>query len=360
MTGQQGGAPGQPGSSSPQDQESTQVGMPVPPTTPAYTQQPPQQPPTYGQAPGYPPPPPGYGGQPPAYGGQPPTYGGPPAGPPPGGYPPTGYGYGTPPPKRGGPSMLVLGAIALAVVLVLGVGGMYALGLGPFQPSATATTGAQLTPTPKPSKTPADSTATPTEAGASPTESAAPETTAPATTAPATLPPTAPATSPGFTFPGLSIPPTDPGASPSMSAADSALLEHVPEDLRDSCTPREIVPPAISTLSCSTGFERGIAVTYSQYPDTASMETAYEFQVQLWGGANVGNDQCSDTSTWPTELGYTVEDEPYGRLLCYELGTSPQIRWTDTKLNVLSWTFGLVNVTKDEIYDFWDSEAGPY
>ena len=63
MTGQQGGAPGQPGGNSPQDQESTQVGMPVPPATAGYTQQPPQQPaqqppqqpaqpPVYGQGPG--------------------------------------------------------------------------------------------------------------------------------------------------------------------------------------------------------------------------------------------------------------------------------------------------------------------
>ena len=355
MTGQQGGAPGQPGSSSPQDPESTQVGMPVPPAPPAYSQQPPQQPPTYGQAPGYPPPPPGYTGQPPAYGGQPPTYGGPPPGsPPPGGYPPTGYGYQTPPPKRGGPSLLVIGAIALAVVLVLGIGGMYAAGLGPFKPSATATSGAQLTPTPKPSKTPADSTPTPAASpAASPT--AAPETTAPATTAPATIPPTAAATTPGFTLPPLS-----PGPSASMTDADTALLQHVPEEFRTSCSAVEAVQPALATLSCYTDFERGIFMSYSQYPDTPTMESAYNFQVQLWGGSDVANDQCSDTTKWPTELGYTVDEEPTGRLLCYELGESPQIRWTDTKLNILSWTYGLGDATKDDIYAFWDGEAGPY
>jgi hypothetical protein len=101
-------------------------------------------------------------------------------------------------------------------------------------------------------------------------------------------------------------------------------------------------------------------MSYSQYPDTASMESAYELLVALWGGASVGNDQCSDPTNWPTELRYTVDDEPIGRFLCYELGPSPQIRWTDTKLNILSWTYGLVNATKDDLYAFWNGEAGPY
>jgi hypothetical protein len=364
MTGQQGGAPGQPGSNSPQDQESTQVGMPVPPAAPAYAQQPPQQPPpqqppAYGQGPSYAPsPPPGYGGQPPTYGG-----------PPPGGYPPTGYGYQTPPPKKGGPSLLVIGAIALALVLVLGIGGMYALGLGPFAPSATPTAAAQPTPTPKPTKTPATASATPSEVAASPTESTAPETTAPATTAPATTAPatTAPATAtasapisfPPLTLPPLSFPPISPGPSPSMTANDTALLAHVPEDFRDSCTPSVAVTPAMSSLNCNTGFERGIYMSYTQYPDVTSMNAAYQFYVNAYG-EGAGSDLCSNADNWPSEIGYTIDNEEAGRVLCSEFGTLPAMFWTDENLNILTWMFGIGEVTRDDMYDFWSNEAGPF
>jgi hypothetical protein len=177
MTGQQPGVPGQPGDLPRQDQESTQVGMPVPPSTPGYVQQPPYGQPygtgtAYGgQPPAYPPPPPGYPPQQPGYPPQQPGYGTP------GGYPPApvaGYGYGTPPPRRGGPSGLLIGAFALLIVLAIGVAVLYFGKLGPFATSSG---------TPQPTRT----------AQASPTPSRAPQTASPTSALPtptATLPPT--------------------------------------------------------------------------------------------------------------------------------------------------------------------------
>jgi hypothetical protein len=358
MTGQQGGAPGQSGANPPQDQEATQVGMPVPPATPGYTQQPPQ---AYGQAPSYPPPPPpGYGAQQPGYGAPPPGVGGPP----PGGFPPAGYGYQTPPPKRSGPSALVIGAIALALVLVLGVGGMYALGLGPFAPSATPTTGAKLTPT----ASQPSSTATPTAPAASPspTETLAPATSAPATTAPATTAPstTAPATTapaselPSFTLPPISFPPVSPGPSASPNAVEAALLLHVPEDFRDSCSATPVVQPAVAGLNCNAGLERGIFMSYTQYPDFDSMQAAYEFIVQLYG-TDAGSEDCEVAGNWPSEYGYTIDEVHAGRVLCSEFGTLPQMHWTDERFNILTWSFGVGDATKEDMHSFWASEAGP-
>lgn len=342
MTGQQGGAPGQPGSNPPQDQESTQVGMPVPPVTPAYTQQPP---PPYGQPPVPPPPPPGYGA------------------PPPGGYPPAGYGYQTPPPKRGGPSALLIGAIALALVLALGVGGMYVLGLGPFAPSATPTAGVQATPTPSQPAATASLSPSPTatEAAPSPTDTLAPETTAPATTAPATTAPatTAPATSsPSFTLPPISFPPFSPGPSASPTEAEAALLLHVPEEFQDSCSSAAVIAPALASLNCNAGLERGIFVSYTQYADLASMQAAYQTILEVYG-ADAGSEDCATAANWPSQYGYTINDVHAGRVLCSEFGTLPQMHWTDERFNILTWSFGLGDVTKEDMHAFWSSEAGP-
>ena len=270
-------------------------------------------------------------------------------------------GYGAPPPKRGGPSLLVIGAIGLALVLLLGVGGMYAFGLGPFAPAATPTSAAQVTPTPKPTKTPASATATPTEGAASPTASAAPETTAPATTAPATTAPaTAPATSPGISFPPFTIPPIGtPGPTPSMTEADTALLAHVPQDFRDSCTPTVAVTPAIASLNCNTGFERGIFMSYTSYPDTTSMNTDYQLYVTAFG-TGAGNGTCETSSDWPAEGSYTIDNVEAGRLLCVDSGGVPTMWWTDERLNILSSSFGVGDVTADDMWSFWANEAGPF
>jgi hypothetical protein len=265
---------------------------------------------------------------------------------------------------------LVLGAIALALLLVLGVGGMYAFGLGPFAPAATPTAAAQATATP--SRSPSSSpTPTTTEASPSPTATLAPATTAPATTAPASTAPattapatTAPATTapaselPSFTLPPTSFPPVSPGPTASPNAIEAALLLHVPEDFRESCSTTPVVQPATAGLNCNAGLDRGIFMSYTQYPDFDSMQVAYDVLLQLYG-TDAGSEDCDTADNWPSEYGYTIDDVHAGRVLCSEFGTLPQMHWTDERFNIVTWAFGVGDVTKEDLHSFWALEAGP-
>jgi hypothetical protein len=326
----------------PRDQESTQVGMPVPPSAPGYVQgppgpySPPPPPPGYGSPPGYGPPPAGYPPTQPGYGGPPP------GGPPPGGYPPPGYGYGAPPPKRGGRSGLLIGLLVLLIVVALGVGAMYAAHLGPF---ATA----QVVPTP--SHTPQatiKATATPTVA---PTPTLIAVTPSPTPTIPPTLPPTLPPT------PSPSFPPTI-GPSGSPSDAQAELLSHVPPTIAASCSPTTATGGAIAAVACLAGDNSAFAVTYALYPDQATMQAEYDSDKDTFA-ADAGSDSCEKKANWPSEYGYTIANVHVGRVFCFSLFGLPEIYWTDERYSILSNAFTATE-TEAALYSFWANESGPY
>jgi hypothetical protein len=322
MSWQQGGAPGQ-GVPPPGDQESTQVGMPVPPPPPGVLRSdappgyPPPPPPVYEQAP-----PPGYGVPPPGY------------------PPPPGYGYTAPPPRRRGISPLVVGLLVLLLVVGLGVGGMYVAHLGPF-----AAAGTQPTQIARASSTPSPATATATP-------------TLPASTAPATTPtPTQPPT----TQPPITQPPTtsEPPATQASGGANEELLRsHVPELIVDSCTTSSAAEPALASLLC-TAHDSSIVVSYTLYGDTNFMETAYEADRAIFA-PDAGSDTCETSANWPSEYEYTIGGTPSGRVFCADLATTPEMYWTDTRFNILSWALFSGDGTREDMYAFWRDESGPY
>jgi hypothetical protein len=318
MSWQQGGAPGQ-GVPPPGDQESTQVGMPVPPPPPGMLRS--DVPPGYGQ-----PLPPGYGTPPP-------------------GYPPPGYGYAAPPPRRRGISPLLVGLLVLLLVVGLGVGGMYVAHIGPFAvaggPQPTLISRASSSPSPSP----ATATATPT----------LPATTAPAT-APAPTPP--PTTQPPTTQPPT-VPPTGPPTTQAPGGADEELLRsHVPELIVDSCTTSSAAEPALASLLC-TANDSSIVVSYTLYADTTSMETAYEANRAIFA-PDAGSDTCATSANWPSEYEYTVGGTPSGRVFCADLATTPEMYWTDTRFNILTWALFSGDGTREDMYAFWRDDSGPY
>jgi hypothetical protein len=327
MSWQQGGAPGQ-GVPPPGDQESTQVGMPVPPPPPGVLRS--DVPPGYPQP--YPPPPPPVYGQTP-----PPVYGAPPPGYP----PPPGYGYAAPTPRRRGISPLVVGLVVLLLVVGLGVGGMYVAHLGPFAAGSS-----QPTQIARASSTPSLPTAT-----ATPT---LPPTTPPATT----LPPPPPTTQPPITQPPTT-PPSGPPATPTAGGADEELLRsHVPELIVDSCTTSSAAAPALASLLC-TANDNSIVVSYTLYPDPTSMETAYELDHSLYA-PDAGSDTCETAANWPSEYEYTIGGTPAGRVFCADLATTPEMYWTDTRFNILTWALFSGDGTREDMYAFWRDDSGPY
>jgi hypothetical protein len=240
----------------------------------------------------------------------------------------------------------LIGGLALVLVLLVGVGAMYALNIGPFaKPTPTAIsrpTGAPTavptaTPTAAPSATPSP-TASPTPV-ASPTGGAGPS-----------LPPTASPTA----APTASATPSA-GPSPSGDIA-AELLSHVPPAIQGSCFTTPGGAPILALATCSMD-DGAIELTYFQYDGQESMFLAYEgFRFVSEIEPDTGD--CSDPSTWPTENDYTIGGQPVGRWLCTEALGQTTIYWTDDRLNILSQA---THTTADyaRLLDFWVNESGP-
>lgn len=247
--------------------------------------------------------------------------------------PPPGYQPGPPPqgpvyqydysraPKSGGSgaSVLVVGVIAFVLVLVVGVGGMFALGIGPF---------VRATPTPMPTF---GGQPTPTAAVATPTGA---------------IPSTAPS-------------PT--GAAPSatpIADPEEALLSHIPTAIADSCfvsAPDDA--SSIVALAVCEADDGDIRITYFQYDDHDSMFSAYSgFRIASQIEPDSGD--CDDPVTWPTENSYNIGGVGAGRLLCTEELSETSLYWTDDRLNILT----QATHTKGDharLIEFWTSESGP-
>ncbi len=251
----------------------------------------------------------------------------PPAGPPP---PPSApvyqYDYARGPQNRGGgPPLLLVGLLGFVLVLVVGVGGMLALGVGPFaRPVPTPSHVAQASPTPPlTTPQPTATAATSSTPVASPTGSAGPTAT----------------------------------PIPSGDLQD-ALLSHVPPQIRDTCFVS--VPGGGSTIlalaTCSAD-DGNIALTYFQYDSYDSMFLPYEgFRMASQIEPDTGD--CNDHDSWPAENGFNIGGQPAGRWLCTEALGATTIYWTDNRLNIMSQATQTVP-DYARLVDFWVHESGP-
>ena len=232
--------------------------------------------------------------------------------------------YYTPPRST---SPVLIAVIAIVALVVIGGGLAWALGLGPFAPSQASVAGS---PTPSP---PGSATA-PHPTGQQP---ASPE----------------PSETP--------LPTSGPGTP---GSAAEALLGHVPGALRASCMAETLAPPAQAMLTCAA--DGGVTVSYTSYSDQPSMAVAYEATV-LAAGIEDNSGRCynkKDDGTfaatpdrWPSENGYTINDESVGRYLCYQ-PDAPSIAWTDDRLYILG-VAGSASSDVDRLVAFWVNEAGP-
>jgi len=148
-----------------------------------------------------------------------------------------------------------------------------------------------------------------------------------------------------------------PTGSPGDSEA--TLRTHVPTEIAESCTSSVAIAPALASVVC-TARDNTIVVTYVLYPDATTMSDAYEIDRQIFAGDEAGSETCENADNWPSEYEYTIADEPSGRVLCVEFGTTPEMYWTDTRFNILSWALSAGSGSPKDMYEFWQAESGPY
>ena len=221
---------------------------------------------------------------------------------------------------------IALGAIVLAAIITLVV--VVALGIGPFAPAPAQTNVPSAEPT-----------------------------------IPQTQTPVAPSVLPSTTAQPSSTSSQSP-ASP--RTATDVLLSHIPADVRSGCAVQPVGQPALATVSCSAE-DGALDVTYTLYADQLSMGAVYEASV-IGAGIEDNSGRCynkddagqlvATKSRWPSENGYTVNDESAGRYLCFDNSGTPTITWTDDRSSILGVaTSAAENV--DRLVNFWVDEAGP-
>jgi hypothetical protein len=216
---------------------------------------------------------------------------------------------------------VLVGGLALVLVLIIGVGALFALGIGPF---------ARATPTPI----------------ARPTAAPTPVVTVLETSAPTAAPSN-----------GVTAPPTATTVPIASGDVAAQLLAHIPEELTESCFVSPGGSPIVAIASC-TADDGAIEVTYFQYDSQESMFQAYE-GFRLTSEIEPSTGDCTDPQTWPAEHPYDIGDQPSGRYLCTEALGQTSIYWTDDRLNILSQA---THTTADyaRLVEFWESESGPY
>ena len=225
------------------------------------------------------------------------------------------------PASAGGPPSWLLIGVALGLLVILTLVGLYVLRLGPFEPTASPTPGAIATSHPPTDQSPTDE----------------PPTTSPAPSPTSSAPPATPTPSPDTTAIGL-------------------LLTHVPADIRDGCQPSTGLDGASALLSCPTTDGR-FTLSYAQFADDQALAQIYDGTFRT---SEIDRDSgnCGDASTWPAEASYSINGQPNGRFLCMLVDDVPAIYWTDTPLVIFAW---MTAEPGDEraLYEFWRTTAGP-
>jgi hypothetical protein len=237
------------------------------------------------------------------------------------------YGY-VPPAKRSGPSGLVIGVVALLVVLVVGVGLMFALQIGPFAV-------AQASPTPPPTvfvptMPPETPTPVPPTATVPPTESA-----------PLTAPPTA------------SVPPV----TSTPGGPFDALWAVVPDTVRESCSEDDSLGTV--RLYCFIATQ-GFSIWYERFDDLTALTDEYDSWLDF-RSIDPGTANCfDDPMPLPCEGQYTVGGiDPAGNVAGITDGANGWLYWTHEQALVFGTGLTTLDETHsyDDMFGYWASDA---
>lgn len=155
--------------------------------------------------------------------------------------------------------------------------------------------------------------------------------------------------------------PASPGTSqePFPTAAEAALLEHIPSALRDTCSRTDFAVAEESTAAIVCSAVVGgssVTITYQSYDDAEGMDAAYSGNLEFM---SVDRDSGACSGEWPGEAAYNIDGEVAGRVGCSELGDFARfISWTDDRLLIHGYAEGF-GVAKDAFHAWWLNESGP-
>ena len=163
---------------------------------------------------------------------------------------------------------------------------------------------------------------------------------------------------------GSRLPHQDLGTPRPPNDDTERLLTHVPEGVRNSCSPGAFIEPVLALVNCTSGEE--VAVYYALYANAADANQEYDSSVRR---AEIERDSgfcyeegadgtfTATTDRWPSEHEYTLDNQPIGRYLCDSDGP-PSITWTDDRLYILAVATAPTG-DSDRLVSFWATEAGP-
>jgi len=145
-------------------------------------------------------------------------------------------------------------------------------------------------------------------------------------------------------------------AGTTMTAEQTALLEHVPSSFRDTCHPGSAsdLPGFVAKVTCGPTGGTDL-VDYIQFRDKATMDQAYE-NVRASQGVETGT---GPAGSCPHEAGYTVENVHKGRVLCFKTTENyARLDWTADDFSILS------EAQRNDgdvaaFYQWWNNDGGP-
>lgn len=168
-------------------------------------------------------------------------------------------------------------------------------------------------------------------------------------------------TSGPFVFAGSAPTPSSAPTGDFPSAAQAALLQHIPDNHRDACGAPDINlnEKAIAGIVCNIKVGDGqITVTYQQYANNDDLDGGYQANLDFMG-ITKGTGPCKD-ATWPGETTYDVGDQKeVGHVACQNFGDAVILMsWTDTRFEIQGYAEGF-GVTQDDVYTWWHDQSGP-
>jgi hypothetical protein len=239
-----------------------------------------------------------------------------------------------------GPWALIVALVGFFLMIVLLVGGAVALRLGPFaRPPGTPLITPSLSLAPTPTAEPPPVTGQPSAA------------------------------TPGQPSAGQSTPSTPTQTPklprPTFDSPLAELLSHVPEALLASCQPTGPDTSVLAGIECSID-DRSISVRYFLYESNDNVHQTYDAMFRT-AQIDADSGRCYDVdgqtisatpNKWPAEHAYSIDQQPVGRYLCFEVRDGFDVYWTDERFAII----GIAQASGDNLdrlVRFWLNEAGP-
>jgi hypothetical protein len=137
---------------------------------------------------------------------------------------------------------------------------------------------------------------------------------------------------------------------------EQALIAHIPEPIRPSCTVEAGTGPAELVARC-TADEGALTVAYIHFATAEDMAAAFANRLEQ-SEIDANSGRCEDPETWPAESQYSIGGAVTGRRLCTDEPGEPTIYWTDDRLNILG-QVSTETIDFDRLIQFWTEESGP-